>query len=187
MKVKMLFGLFLVVLIMTGCAAAEHSAQESPSAQQVQDAANTPAPISMEPRIAKIDPTSLNVKVAAWGASMLGQGNDTPAALAIGPETALDASGVKDLPQDLRTALEAVRKANNKATLVVLYAGAQSSPSFTIGIDEVSVKQDVLKVIWGVNTPGETTGGSNVMAYPYVILTLDGVTLDLTKVELISR
>lgn len=184
MKAKMLFGLLLTVVLMAGCAAAEHSAQDTPSAQQLQDAASRPAPALPQPKIAKIDPADLNVKAAAWGASMLGKGSDAPAAIAIGPETVLDAQSIQDLPQDVRTALEAVRKANNKATLVVLYAGVQSSPSFTIRIDEVSVKDGALRVTWGVNTPAETTGGSGVMAYPYVILTLDGVTLDMTKVEL---
>ena len=176
MNAKTIFGCFLAVLLIAGCA----------TAQTREDAKAPAVPESPEPVLSAVNPAGLDVKVAAWGASRLGKPGDAASALAIGPADPLDETA-QGLPEDVRTALQAARKANEQATLVLLYAGVQPSPAYTIGVDSVSVQVHALSVTWGVNPPAEATGGSDVLAYPYVILSLNGVTLDLAQTEMISR
>lgn len=175
MKTVVRWIMLIVVLGIAGCATAETRTPD--------DASKTLVPVLKTPEITSVEPVSLPVEAVAWGASVLGKSEDIPFSISLAPAAALDSKDMKALPQDVQDAIAAARKTNPQAWLILLYGGAQPSPSYSIQIDEISLENKNLSLSWHVQAPSSATGGAMVMAYPYVVLALTDVELETTQVE----
>ena len=144
-------------------------------------------PVAPQGQVGALEPAELALEVLAWGAPVDGlagalpqaavftgaSGRSAPLALGGG---GVDAAWVDGLPAEVRAALERTPPAAGE-WFILLYGGQQPCPAYWVSADSLRIEGRTLRVAWQVNPPPPGTGCASVMAYPYLLLRLTGITL----------
>ncbi len=123
---------------------------------------------------AQIAPAEIDFEVIAAGAPPVGQGSE-PLTLAVrGDDTtrAVPAS----LPDEARSAFEALLADADPSLYLVIYGGVQPSSGYAVVIESITRVEGRVTVTYRVTGPGPDEGAATVMTHPYVIIRLTEAT-----------